>query len=132
MMTAPHTIVDRLSRLLHDEIAAIGAGKLEAVRELFVDKAALMAEFEAASGQIETLLKRGGTPATDLRTQIEDLYKLIRKDQALLERMAEATGRAARELSRIRDRHGLGGLYDADGGLRKPCVAAPQQIDQSI
>jgi hypothetical protein len=131
-MTAPHSIIDRLSRLLHDEVAAIGAGKLEVVRELFVDKAALMAEFEAASDQIETLLKRGGTPATDLRNQMEDLYKLIRKDQALLERMAEATGRAARELARIRDRHGLGGLYDSDGGQRKSSVAAPQQIDQSI
>lgn len=132
MTTAPHAIIERLSRLLHDEVAAIGAGKLDVVRDLFAEKAALMEEFEAASGQIETMLERGGTEATDLRGQMEKLYALIRQDQALLERMADATGRAARELAKIRDRHGLGGLYEASGGLRKNDVAAPQQVDQSI
>ena len=70
--------------------------------------------------------------ATRLRDSLELLNTLIRKDHKLLERMTEATGRAVRELTRIRDRHGLGGLYESSGSPRKQDVARPQQVDQSI
>ena len=123
-MSASHQIIERLSRLLHDEISAIAIGELEVVRKLYSEKSALLNELEEASGQIEAHLKKGG--------DLTNLYALIRKDQLLLERMADATGRAAQEISKIRDRYGLGGLYESSGSLRKDDVARPQHIDQSI
>ena len=131
-MSAAHQIMDRLTRLLHDEIAAIGAGKLEMVRTLYAEKAALLAELEEHSERMEDQLEQGGPGADTLRDKLETLHALVRQEQQLLERMADATGRAARELARIRARHGLGGLYDQDGNLIKADVANPQHIDQSI
>lgn len=131
-MTAAHQIIDRLSRLLHDEVAAISAGQLETVRELYPQKLALFEELQAASDGIETKLRQEGGEAGELRTQLEKLHGLVRKDFALLEQMTAATERAARELARIRDRHGLGGIYESSGTLRKDDVALQQQIDQSI
>lgn len=132
MSDAADSIIDRLARLLRDEIAAIGAGKLETVRELYPDKVALMAELEAVTGRIEDRLSRGDDGAAALRERLDELHVLIRKDHALLERMTEATGSVARELARIRERHGLGGLYDNSGSTSKSGVSAPQQLDKSI
>ena len=106
--------------------------KVETVRELYPQKAALLAELEEASDAINRHLSEGGDEATRLRDSLELLNTLIRKDHKLLERMTEATGRAVRELTRIRDRHGLGGLYESSGSPRKQDVARPQQVDQSI
>ena len=131
-MSASHQIIERLSRLLHDEISAIAIGELEVVRKLYSEKPALLNELEEASGQIEAHLKKGGDQSARLREDLTNLYALIRKDQLLLERMADATGRAAQEISKIRDRYGLGGLYESSGSLRKDDVARPQHIDQSI
>ena len=125
-------IIARLSRLLHDEISAIGAGKLETVRELYPSKVALMQELEEATAAVGKRLAAGGEDSVSLRKQLDALQVLIRKDHALLERMTDATGRVARELARIRDRHGLGGLYESSGTRRKDDVAIPQQVDQSI
>jgi flagellar biosynthesis/type III secretory pathway chaperone len=125
-------LIDRLARLLHDEIAAIAAGQLEIVRDLYPQKVAMLAELEESTATVEARLVIGGPVAAELREKLESLHALIRKDHALLERMTEATGRAARELARIRDRHGLGGLYEASGSRRKQDVASLPQVDQSI
>ena len=131
-MNGAHQIIERLSRLLHDEIAAIAAGQLETVRELYPQKAALLAELEDASDAINRHLTEKGDEAAEMRESLELLSNLVHKDHKLLERMTEATGRAVRELTRIRDRHGLGGLYESTGAPRKQDVARSQQVDQSI
>ncbi|MWD28477.1 hypothetical protein E0K89_013410 [Aquicoccus sp. SCR17] len=131
-MSAETSIIDRLARLLRDEIAAIGAGRLETVRDLYAEKSALLAELEAASGGIEAGLAKKDEAADLLREQLAELQVLIRKDHALLERMAAATGSVARELARIRDRHGLGGLYESSGARRESDVSNGPQVDQSI
>ena len=129
---AEDLLIERLTRLLRDEIAAITAGTLEKVLELHAEKVALLAELEEATTGLHARLEEGGARAETLRTQLEELHALVRKDHALLERMTRATERAGRELARIRDRHGLGGLYEASGSRKKGSVASLQQIDQSI
>ena len=132
-MSAPEDrLIERLTRLLRDEIAAITAGTLEKVLELHAEKVSLLAELEEATTGLQARLEAGGERGAELRDQLEELHALVRRDHALLERMTRATERAGKELARIRDRHGLGGLYEASGSRRKGAVAAAQQIDQSV
>lgn len=131
-MSAPNQIIERLTRLLHDEVSAIAAGKLEKVRELYPEKAALLEELEEVNDLVEDKLAEGGNEAGKLREQIQELHVLLKKDHSLLDRMTQATARAAREVANIRERHGLGGLYESTGTLRKGDVAGSQQVDQSI
>ncbi|MCB1342115.1 MAG: hypothetical protein KDK24_13820 [Pseudooceanicola sp.] len=131
-MTAAAQIVERLAKVLRDEIAAIGAGQLETVRDLYPQKVALYEELQAQTGAVERQLKAATPEAKALREGLDELHGLIRKDFSLLEHLTAATGRVVKELSRIRDRHGLGGLYEADGTLRPGDVARPQQVDESI
>ena len=95
-MTASEQIIERLARLLRDEIAAIGAGQLETVRDLYPEKLALFEEFEQESGAVEKKLRAGGEAAAKLRESLEQLNILIRKDYSLLSQITSATERVAR------------------------------------
>ncbi|WP_336043163.1 hypothetical protein [Pseudooceanicola nanhaiensis] len=125
-------LVDRLARILRDEIAAIGRGELAEVEALFPRKQALLAEIEAAFADPAPLLEGDTPPAVRLRERLAELQRLIRTDLALLQRMTEATGAVAREIERIRERHGLSGLYDKDGTPRTAPVAGAQRFDTSL
>ncbi|GHF36293.1 hypothetical protein [Seohaeicola zhoushanensis] len=131
-MTAASLIIERLTRVLHDEIAAIGAGQLETVRELYPEKLSLYEELEAQTEHVERQLQSATPEAQELRASLEVLHGLIRKDHALLQQLTNATERVVKELNRIRDRHGLGGIYEASGSLRPQVVARPQQVDETI
>lgn len=137
-MSAPLTharamqLVDRLARVLRDEIAAIGRGELAEVEVLFPRKAQLLDEIETAFADPGPLLEGEEPPAVRLRQRLAELQRLIRTDLELLQRMTEATGAVAREIERIRERHSLNGLYDKDGSARSQSVARSQRFDQSI
>ena len=125
-------LIDRLARVLRDEIAAIGQGQLAQVEALFPRKSALLEEIEAAFKDASHLLEGDEPPAQRLRTRLTELRSLIQSDLALLKRMTEATGAVAREIERIRDRHSLNGLYDRDGTPSAQSVAHLQRLDHSI
>ena len=125
-------LIDRLSRVLRDEIAAIGQGQLAQIEALFPRKQALLQEIEAAFADATHLLEGDAPAASRLRTRLADLRDLIHSDLALLQRMTEATGAVAREIERIRDRHGLSGLYDRDGTHAQKNVSNMQRLDHSI
>ncbi|MGR3322014.1 MAG: hypothetical protein ACU0DK_08800 [Pseudooceanicola sp.] len=125
-------LIDRLSRVLRDEIAAIGQGHLAQVEELFPRKAQLLQEIEEAFQNAGGLLDGEEPPAVRLREKLSELRRLIQADLAVLQRMTEATGAVAREIERIRDRHSLNGLYDRDGTHPAQGVARTQRLDQSI
>ena len=93
---------------------------------------ALMQELEASADRVEKQLAEGGSDARKLQDKLQALQVLLQKDHELLERMTAATGRVAKELARIRDRHSLGGLYESSGSLRNSDVPKAQQVDQSI
>lgn len=125
-------LVDRLARVLRDEIAAIGRGELAEVEQLFPRKQELLAEIESAFADPAPLIGGDELPAVRLRARLAELQRLIRTDLALLQRMTEATGAVAREIERIRERHSLNGLYDKDGTARTPSVASSQRFDTSL
>lgn len=125
-------LVDRLSRVLRDEIAAIGRGELAEVEAIFPRKQQLLAEIEAAFADPAPLIEGEAPPAVRLRARLAELQRLIRTDLALLQRMTEATGAVAREIERIRERHSLSGMYDKDGTARPEGVAPPTRYDTSL
>ena len=126
-------LADRLSRVLHDEIAAIGRGQLGDVVELATEKAQLMQEVEAVFADGVPLFSGASRAAADrLRTRLTEVQELVAKDLAMLERMTEATGAIAAELTRIRDRHNRVGLYGPDGARHDGDVAKTQRLDRSL
>ncbi|MCA0994912.1 flagellar protein FlgN [Alloyangia pacifica] len=125
-------LVDRLARLLRDEIAAIGKGELARVEELFPRKQELLAEIETVFADPEALLEGEDAASAKLRARLSDLRKLIHSDLSLLQRMTEATGAVAREIDRIRERQSLRGVYGRDGSKKPQCVTQTQRYDHSV
>lgn len=125
------SVVDRLSRVLRDEIAAITGGRLAEVTELFPQKSALLAEVEEAFAVPRALLE-DHPQAGELREKLTELRELIAQDHALLEKMTEATGTIIQELDRIRDRHSLSGTYGPNGEKRAKNPTSSQHFDQSL
>lgn len=125
-------LIDRLARLLRDEIAAIGQGQLARVEELYPRKTELLAEIETTFAEADHLLAGEKPAAEKLRRKLHDLRDLIQTDLAMLRRMTEATSAVAREIDRIRDRQSLSGLYDRDGARPQKSVSSTQRFDQSI
>lgn len=130
-MAQAMSVVDKLSRLLRDEIAAITGGRLAEVTEIYPKKTALLAEVEEAFATPRALLV-DHPQAADLKTKLEELRGLISQDHALLEKMTQATGAIIDELDRIRDRHSLSGTYGRDGAKKAGTARSSQHFDQSL
>lgn len=130
-MTQAMSVVDKLARLLRDEIAAITGGRLGEVTELYPQKTALLAEVEAAFATPRPLLEEH-PQAAQLKAKLEDLRQLIAQDHALLEKMTDATSAIIDELDRIRDRHSLSGTYGRDGEKKSRSSRISQHFDQSL
>ena len=125
------SVVDRLSRVLRDEIAAITGGRLAEVTALYPQKTALLAEVETAFAAPRALL-HDHPESGKLREKLEELRELIAQDHALLEKMTEATSHIIDELDRIRDRHSLSGTYGRDGEKKAKKAVSSQHFDQSL
>ena len=130
-MTQAMPVVDKLARLLRDEIAAITGGRLAEVTEIYPQKTALLAEVEKAFATPRSLLVEH-PQAAELQTKLEELRVLIAQDHGLLEKMADATGAIIDELDRIRDRHSLSGTYGPDGEKKSANLRTSQHFDQSL
>jgi hypothetical protein len=126
-------LADRLARVLRDEIAAVGQGHLGDVAALAGEKAVLLEEIETVfAGGAALFAGADRIRSERLRARLAEVQELIARDLTLLERMTRATGAIAAEIARIRDRHGLAGLYGPDGEKRQADVAKPQRIDRSL
>ena len=120
-----------LSTLLQHEIAAIRRGDLEQIPALLQRKTELFQAVRDAGPAIEAALQADPEDLA-LRAEITRLHELIELDKTLLDGMMQATGAVIAEIARIRDRHGLGGLYGQKGTPRpaEPLSAAP--FDRSV
>ncbi|WP_212522765.1 flagellar export chaperone FlgN [Actibacterium sp. MT2.3-13A] len=124
--------IDALTALLREEITAIGQGDTAKLAALFPRKTALLEALEAAAPALENAVRQGGAQEPGLPDKLKILQSLIQNDAALLARMRDATGGLVAEITRIRDRHGLKGLYGARGEPRNGTVTAPQRFDQQV
>lgn len=123
--------ITALTALLEAEISEIRAGDMSGVAERLEEKSKLAARLEAAGDDIEATLQDAETgPA--LRTRLDMLAGLIARDAAILERMRVTTSQLARDLSRLRDRHGLGGLYGSDGNRSAKDTLSRAPMDKSV
>ena len=121
-----------LTALLEAEIAQIRAGELSGVTARLEEKAGLAARLDAAGPEVEAVLAQDDEAATALRDRLDALADLIARDAALLERMRETTGAVARDLERLRDRHGLGGLYGSDGHRSAKDTLSRAPMDKTV
>ncbi|EYD73659.1 flagellar protein FlgN [Limimaricola hongkongensis] len=119
-----------LTDLLEAEIAEIRTGDLSRVAGRLEEKSALAARLDAAGPEIGAALD--DEDGDGLRARLDALAALIARDAALLERMREITAEVNRELSRLRDRHGLGGLYGADGHRSARDTLSRASMDKSV
>ena len=131
MTQAERDAIAALVRLLQDEVTAIRNGDLGQVSAQAKRKAELGAMVEAAGPAIAVALA-ADLPEDGLQAQIATLRDLIDTDRALLERMTQATGALVTELARLRDRHGLRGIYGATGTSRGSDPLPVQRFDQSV
>lgn len=126
-------LADRLAKLLRDEIAAIGQGRLGDIATLAAEKAALLEEIDTAFAEGAALFAGADRVRADkLRARLAEVQDLVARDLELLDRMTRATSAIAAEIARIRDRHGLAGLYGPDGEKRHSDVARAQRFDRSL
>ena len=123
--------IKALTQLLQRENAAIRKGDLVQIDTEMSRKAKLGAALDAASDAIAD--KLSADPTDDaLVTQITALRAEIEANETLLASMTQATGSLVAELARIRDRHGLRGIYSATGTQRPGEPIAVQRFDRSV
>lgn len=131
MTEAEEQAISALTQLLQHEIAAIRQGSLDQIGANAARKAELGAAVEAAGPAIADALA-ADPPDETLIARIATLRELIETDKALLERMTHATGTLVAEVARIRDRHGLRGIYGAKGVQRGAEPVPVQRFDRSV
>lgn len=131
-MAAFEAQVDAVSALLAEEIAEIGAGRLEAVGDYHDSKADLLKRIELKLPVIEPFLSAAVETRPELREKIQRLRALVQQESALLDRMVEAMTAIVDEIARIRDRHSLNGLYEKSGRRLADNVATRVRIDKDL
>ncbi len=107
--------IDATLDLLHDEIAAVEAGHLDRVTELYDRKADLLKRIELKIPVVEPFLAAAVDAAPALREKVRRLKGAVQENSVLLSRMSEATRDIVREIEKIRNRHSLDGLYGKSG-----------------
>lgn len=107
--------IDATLDLLHEEIAAIEAGHLDRVTELYDRKADLLKRIELKIPVIEPFLEASEHAAPTLREKLRQLKVAVQDNSVLLSRMSDATRDIVREIEKIRNRHSLDGLYGKSG-----------------
>jgi hypothetical protein len=128
-MSRVKLLIEDLTSLLREEIATIKQGQFDRIEGFVPRKLDLMEKLDAKSEVIEAALKDGDR---ELQMQVTELQSLLGRNRSMLERMTEATGTMVQELSRIRDRHGMGGIYNAEGQTRPSVATNPQHLDRSV
>lgn len=124
--------ITAVTDLLQDEIAAIGAGDLDAVGTLYERKAELLKRIELQMPVVEPFLRDRLTGDDPLRARFTAFRAAVEEDSELLDRMSQATGEIVREIEKIRDRHSLNGLYGKSGQKVGEEIGAQRQIDKTI
>lgn len=107
--------IDATLDLLHEEIAAVDAGHLDRVTELYDRKADLLKRIELKIPVIEPFLEASEHAAPTLREKLRQLKVAVQDNSVLLSRMSDATRDIVREIEKIRNRHSLDGLYGKSG-----------------
>ena len=116
--------------VVEEELAALERRDLSRLEQSGARKAALAETLEMQAADLGPSL--AGPEAAPLRARISYFRALLERNRALLDRLTTAAGSMLREIARVRDRHGLGGLYGKSGKRRTVAVKAQPPLDQNI
>lgn len=125
-------LVRQATHLLHEDTAAIKEGDISRVSELYPQKKAILDSLEDRVPAMEPFLSTLLEEREGLRPLLDDLQRASAENAALLLRISAATQTITQELARIRDRHGLSGLYEKSGRKIGASPAPQPRIDESM
>lgn len=118
--------------VLRREITAIKAGNLEVVAEVFEEKSKLLKWLELRTPLVEPFLNHDAARERNLKDHLAELKHCIEEDDAMLSRMAVAARTILREVDKITNRDGLGGIYGKSGRKRADAARGSKRIDQEF
>lgn len=117
-----------LRALLERENTALDRGDTRKALALVPEKEALLSRLESRGTDLRTRAEADAA----LRASLLSLQALLARNAARIDRLRIAAGEMAADLVRLRERHGLGGLYGRDGDARQKDVAAMPRIDREV
>jgi flagellar biosynthesis/type III secretory pathway chaperone len=118
--------LDRLEQVLARESADMARGAFAEAAAHLEEKQALLAELEA--GQAAAAEYAKADPA--LARRLFALRDTLRGNGRKIERVGQAMGDLARDITAARDRHGLGGMYGKNGAQAGLGVTNTQLLDE--
>lgn len=118
--------------ILRSEITSIKNGELEVVSNVFDEKTKVLKWLELRTPLIEPFLNHEAAKKRNLKEHLADLKKNIEEDGAMLSRMAVAARTILREVEKINNRNGLGGVYGKSGRKLSDASKGKMRIDQEF
>lgn len=126
-------VVAELTALLERENDALLQGDVAAVVDLYPQKQVLLTRLETRQPVVEPFLHESAEVAAALRSRIQALATQINRNADLLSAMSDAARAIRLEVTRVRDRHSLKGMYDKSGQTTAPGASATQrEIDTNL
>ncbi|KAJ02020.1 flagellar biosynthesis protein FlgI [Sulfitobacter mediterraneus] len=118
--------------ILRSEITAIKNGELEVVSNVFDEKSKVLKWLELRTPLVEPFLNHEAAKKRNLKKHLAELKKFIEEDDAMLSRMAVAARTILREVEKITNRNGLGGVYGKSGRKLSDAPKGKMRIDQEF
>lgn len=115
--------------ILRQEITAIKNGELEVISNVFDEKSKVLKWLELHTPLVEPFLNHEIAQKSNMKRHLADLKKEIEEDGAMLSRMAVAARTILREVEKINNRNGLGGVYGKSGQKVSDAPGTKMRID---
>lgn len=115
--------VDALGNLLRREIAAVEGGAFNQLVEFASEKARLTAVLEEQLSH---------DPEAVSKDKLRDLKVLIARDHHHLQLARQATAEMIKEVSGIREKHSIAGIYGRSGAKRDNRATLMATVDKSF
>jgi flagellar biosynthesis/type III secretory pathway chaperone len=117
-----------LAQVLDREIAALDRGDTRGALAFLPQKEAILARLDSRSSD---LMEKAGKDA-GLRRTLDTIRHALARNAARVERARDAAAAMSDTFARLRERNGLGGLYDAGGDARRAADAPRPRLNQEI
>ncbi len=115
--------VDALGNLLRREIAAVEGGSFDQLVTFASEKARITAELEYQLSE---------HPEAVSKDKLRDLKDLIAQDHHHLQLARQATAEMIKEVSQIREKHSIAGIYGRSGAKRDNRATLMTTVDKSF
>ncbi len=115
--------VDALGNLLRREIAAVEGGSFDQLVGFASEKARITAELEHQLSE---------NPEAVSKDKLRDLKDLIARDHHHLQLARQATAEMIKEVSQIREKHSIAGIYGRSGAKRDNRATVMTTVDKSF